>query len=70
MIDMSRPLRAIITDAGLTQKEICNRLGLNPCTLSRWVNGERKIPATAYAAIYNECEREIIRNGKKSKTGR
>ena len=67
MIDMSRPLGAIIKEAGLTQKEVCNRTGINPCTLSRWVNGERKIPAKAYAEIFNECEREILRNGKKKR---
>lgn len=65
MIDVSRPVGALIKDAGLTQKEICARTGINPCTLSRWIKGERKIPAKAYAAIYNECEREILRNDNK-----
>lgn len=68
MIDMSRPLGAIIKEAGLTQKEVCNRTGINPCTLSRWIKGERKIPAKAYAAIYNECEREILKDGKKKRS--
>lgn len=70
MIDVSRPVGALIKEAGLTQKEICARTGIHQATLSRWIKGERKVPATAYAAIYNECEREILRNGKKSKTGR
>lgn len=67
MIDVSRPVGALIKEAGLTQKEICARTGIHPATLSRWVKGERKVPAGAYAAIYNECEREILRNGKKKR---
>ena len=69
MIDVSRPIGALIKEAGLTQKEICARTGINPCTLSRWIHGTRKVSAAAYAAIYNECEREIIKNGKKNKRG-
>lgn len=67
MIDVSRPVGALIKEAGLTQKEICNRTGIHESTLSRWVRGERKIPAGAYAAIYNECEREILKDGKKKR---
>lgn len=67
MIDVSRPVGALIKEAGLTQKEVCNRTGIHPATLSRWIRGERKVPAGAYAAIYNECEREILRNGKKKR---
>ena len=67
MIDVSRPVGALIKEAGLTQTEICARTGIKSATLSRWVRGERKIPATAYAAIYNECEKEILRNGKKKR---
>ena len=68
MIDVSRPLGALIKEAGLTQKEICNRTGIHPATLSRWVRGERKVPAGAYAAIFNECERESLKNGKKKRS--
>lgn len=67
MIDVSRPIREIIKDAGLTQKEICARTGIKPAALSLWVNGKRRVPAAAYAAIYNECEREILKNDKKGK---
>lgn len=67
MIDVSRPVGVLIKEAGLTQREICNRTGIHEATLSRWVRGERKVPAGAYAAIYNECEREILRNGKKKR---
>lgn len=67
MIDVSRPIGALIMEAGLTQKEICARTGIHPATLSRWIKGGRKVPANAYASIYNECEREILRNGKKKR---
>ena len=67
MIDVSRPIGAVIKEAGLTQKEICARTGIKPAALSLWVNGKRRVPAAAYAAIYNECEREILRNGKKKR---
>ena len=67
MIDVSRPVGALIKEAGLTQIEVCNRTGIHPATLSRWVRGERKVPAKAYAAIYNECEKEIMLNGAKKK---
>ena len=67
MIDVSRPVGALIKEAGLTQKEICARTGIHTATLSRWINGTRKVPAGAYAAIYNECEMEILRNGKKKR---
>lgn len=68
MIDVTRPIGALIKDAGLTQKEICARTGIKPAALSHWVNGKRRVPANAYAAIYNECEREILKNGTKKKT--
>lgn len=67
MIDVSRPVGALIKEAGLSQREICNRTGIHEATLSRWVRGGRKVPAGAYAAIYNECEREILKNGKKKR---
>lgn len=67
MIDVTRPIGALIKDAGLTQKEICARTGIKPAALSHWVNGKRRVPANAYAAIYNVCEREILKHGKKKK---
>lgn len=67
MIDVSRPVGALIKEAGLTQTEVCNRTGIHPATLSRWVRGERKVPAKAYADIYNLCEMEMLKNGKKKR---
>lgn len=67
MIDVTRPIGALIKDAGLTQKEISARTGIKQAALSHWVNGKRRVPAAAYAAIYNECEKEILKNGKNNK---
>lgn len=64
-MDATKSVKELLIEAGLSQAEVCNRTGIKKSTLSLWVNGQRKkVPATAYAAIYNECEREILRKGK------
>lgn len=62
-MDEITPIKELLKRAGISQKEICARTGINQSTLSRWINENRKVPMTAYVQIYNECDREILRKG-------
>ena len=66
MIDVSKSIKQLVQESGLSQKEMCERTGISAPTMSRLMTG--KNPSVAmYAKVYNEYEKEIIKNDKKTK---
>lgn len=44
----------------MTQKELASRIGVPECTLSRWLRGNRKIPANKFILICSVLDISII----------
>jgi len=67
MIDVSKSIKQLVQESGLSQKEMCERTGISAPTMSRLINSTKSPNVLMYAAIFNETEKEIIKNGKKTK---
>lgn len=65
MIDVSKSIKQLVQESGLSQSEMCKRTGISAPTMSRLINSTKSPSVLMYAAIYNETEKEIIKNGKK-----
>lgn len=70
MIDVSKSIKQLVQESGLSQKEMCERTGISAPTMSRLINSTKSPSVLMYAAIYNETEKEIIKNGKKKSPGK
>ena len=70
MIDVSKSIKQLVQDSGLSQKEMCERTGISAPTMSRLINSTKSPSVLMYAAIFNETEKEIIKNGKKKSPGK
>ena len=67
MIDVSKSIKQLVQESGLSQKEMCERTGISASTMSRLINSTKSPSVLMYAAIFNETEKEIRKNGKKTK---
>lgn len=66
MIDCTKTIAELLKESGISQAEMCRRTGITPPAMCRLMTG--KNPSVAmYAKVYNEYEKEIIKNGKKTK---
>lgn len=70
MIDVSKSIKQLVQESGLSQKEMCERTGISAPTMSRLINSTKSPSVLMYAAIFNETEKEIIKNGKKKSPGK
>jgi transcriptional regulator with XRE-family HTH domain len=66
MIDCSKSIAELLKESGISQAEMCRRTGISPPTMSRLMTGNNP-SVLMYAKIYNEYEKEIHANGKKTK---
>lgn len=66
MIDCSKSISELLKESGLSQAEMCRRTGISQPAMSRLMVG--KNPSVyMYARIFNEAEKEIMKNGTKKK---
>lgn len=70
MIDVSKSIKQLVQESGLSQKEMCERTGISAPTMSRLINSTKSPSVLMYAAIFNETEKEIRKNGKKKSPGK
>jgi len=70
MIDVSKSIKQLVQESGLSQKEMCERTGISAPTMSRLINSTKSPNVLMYAAIFNETEKEIVKNGKKKSPGK
>lgn len=66
MIDCSKSIAELLKESGISQAEMCRRTGISPPTMCRLMTGNNP-SVLMYAKIYNEYEKEILANGKKTK---
>lgn len=66
MIDCTKTIAELLKESGISQAEMCRRTGISQPAMSRLMVG--KNPSVyMYARIFNEAEKEITKNGKKTK---
>lgn len=64
MIDCSKSIAELLKESGISQAEMCRRTGITPPAMCRLMTGKNP-SVSMYAKIYNEYEKEILKNGKK-----
>lgn len=70
MIDVSKSIKQLVQESGLSQKEMCERTGISAPTMSRLINSTKSPSVLMYAAIFNETEKEIIKNARRKSPGK